>query len=106
MDSLTPYLIAISAVLILSVVVSKGAGRFGISALSIFLVLGMVVGQEGPGGFPFSSYLLAQGLGIVALILILHSGGLGTSYEDVTAVRGSALALSTVGVVIATALVG
>jgi NhaP-type Na+/H+ and K+/H+ antiporter len=36
MESLTPYLIAISALLILSVLVSKGAGRFGVPALSIF----------------------------------------------------------------------
>ena len=106
MEPLTSYLIAIPALLILSVVVSKGAGRFGIPALSIFLLLGMTVGREGPGGFPFSNYLLAQTLGIVALIQILHSGGLGTTLDDVRAVRGSALVLSTAGVVIATALVG
>jgi cell volume regulation protein A len=106
MESLTPYLIAISALLILSVLVSKGAGRFGIPALSIFLLLGMVVGREGPGGFPLSNYLLAQTLGILALILILHSGGLSTTLDDVRAVRGSALVLSTLGVVVATALVG
>ena len=106
METLTPYLIAIPALMILSVVVSKGAGRFGIPALSIFLLLGMVVGHEGPGGFPFSNYLLAQTLGIVALILILHSGGLGTPIEDVRAVRWPALVLSTVGVLAATAMVG
>jgi cell volume regulation protein A len=106
MESLTPYLIAVSALLILSVLVSKGAGRFGIPALSIFLLLGMVVGREGPGGFPFSNYLIAQTLGIVALILILHSGGLGTPMEDVRAVRWPALVLSTAGVLVATTLVG
>ena len=82
MESLTPYLIAVPALLILSVVVSTGAGRFGIPGLSIFLLIGMIVGREGPGGFPFSNYLLAQMLGIIALILILHSGGLGTTLEE------------------------
>ena len=106
MESLTPYLIAVPALLILSVVASKGAGRFGIPALSIFLLIGMAVGREGPGGVPFSNYVLAQALGIIALIQILHSGGLSTRIEDVRAVRWSALVLSTVGVVIATALVG
>ena len=101
MESLTLYLIAIPALLILSVVVSKGAGRFGIPALSIFLLIGMLVGSEGPGGFPLSNYLLAQTLGILALILILHSGGLSTSLDDVREVRGSALTLSTLGVVVA-----
>ena len=106
MEPLTAYLIAISSVLILSIVVSKGAGRFGVPALSIFLLLGIVVGREGPGGFSFSNYQLAQTLGILALIQILHSGGLGTSLDDVRPVRGPALVLSTIGVVVATVLVG
>ena len=106
MESLTLYLIAIPALLILSVVASKGAGRFGIPALSMFLLIGMVVGREGPGGVPFSNYVLAQTLGIIALIQILHSGGLSTRLEDVRAVRWSALVLSTCGVVIATAMIG
>jgi potassium/hydrogen antiporter len=105
MESLTPYLIAVPALLILSVVASKGAGRFGIPALSIFLLIGMVVGREGPGGVPFSNFVLAQTLGIIALIQILHSGGLSTRIDDVRAVRWSALVLSTVGVVVATAMV-
>jgi potassium/hydrogen antiporter len=106
MDQLTPYLIAIPALLIVSVVASKSAGRFGIPGLSIFLLIGMAVGREGPGGFPFANLQVAQILGVIALILILHSGGLGTPFDDVRAVRGSALVLSTAGVVIATALVG
>jgi cell volume regulation protein A len=106
MDPLTRYLIAIPALLVLSVVVSKGAGRFGIPALSIFLLLGMIVGREGPGGISFSNYPVAQALGIVALIQILHSGGLSTRIEDVRTVRWSALVLSTFGVVIATAMTG
>ncbi len=106
MESLTLYLVVIPALVILSVVVSKGAGRFGIPALSIFLLIGMVVGREGPGGYPFSNYLLAQTLGILALIQILHAGGLSTSLDDIRVVRGPAFVLSTLGVVIATVLVG
>ena len=106
MESLTIYLIAIPALLVLSVVASKGAGRFGIPGLSVFLLIGMLVGREGPGGFPFTNYQMAQMLGILALIFILHSGGLGTPLADVRAVRASGLVLSTAGVVVATALIG
>ena len=106
MEPLTPYLVAIPALLILSVVASKGAGRFGIPGLSMFLLIGMIVGREGPGGFPFSNLLLAQTLGVIALILILHSGGLSTKLDDMRAVRASALVLSTVGVLVASVLVG
>ena len=106
MDTLTPYLIGISALLVLSVVASKGAGRFGIPALSIFLVLGILVGKGGPGGVAFSNYSVAQTLGILALVCILHAGGRSTPWSDIWAVRGSGLVLSTAGTVIATALVG
>jgi len=104
--SLTTFLIAIPALLVLSVVASKGAGRFGIPALSVFLFVGLLVGAEGPGRLAFANDQFAQTLGILALIAILHAGGLGTSLEDVRAVRGTALVLSTIGVVVATALVG
>jgi cell volume regulation protein A len=106
MDSLTPYLVLIPSVLILSVLVSKGAGRFGIPGLSVFLLIGMLAGREGPGGFPFSNYILAQTLGILALICILHAGGLSTPIGEARSIWGSGLALSTIGVVIVTVLVG
>jgi len=106
MPPLTISLIAIPALLIASVILSKGASRFGIPALSVFLFIGIIVGTEGPGGFAFTNYAVAQTLGILALIFILHAGGLGTTLEDVRAIRGSALLLSTVGVVVASALVG
>jgi cell volume regulation protein A len=106
MPPLTIALIAIPALLVASVVLSKGASRFGIPALSVFLFVGIIVGAEGPGGFVFTNYALAQTLGILALIFILHAGGLGTALDDVQAVRWSALALSTAGVVLASVLVG
>ena len=105
LDSLTAYLIAISLVVIVSVLVSKGAGRYGIPGLLIFLVIGVLAGSGGPGGFAFSNYAVAQTFGILALICILHSGGLDTKLDDVRAVRGSGLLLSTVGTVIATLLI-
>lgn len=106
MDTLTPYLIGASAMLLLSVIVSKGAGRFGIPGLAIFLVVGMLAGAEGLGGFQYSNYHAAQTLGILALVFILHSGGLSTLQADARAVRGSGLVLSTAGTVVATALIG
>ena len=106
MPLLTAALIAIPALLIVSVILSKGASRFGIPALSVFLVIGIIVGKEGVGGFAFTNYALAQTLGILALIFILHAGGLGTPIDDVRSVRASAFVLSTAGVVVATVLVG
>src|SRR5882672_4707763 len=106
MPPLTVSLIAIPALLIVSVLLSKGASRFGIPALSVFLFVGIIVGTEGPGGFAFTNYAVAQTLGILALIFILHAGGLGTAMADVRAIWASALVLSTAGVVLASVLVG
>ncbi len=100
------FFIVIPAVLLLSVVISKGVGRFGIPGLSVFLFIGLLLGREGVGLIPAANVETAQMLGILALIFILHAGGLSTSLEDVRAVRGAALALSTIGVLVATGLVG
>jgi cell volume regulation protein A len=72
----------------------------------VFLFIGMLVGREGPGGFPFTNYALAQGLGVLALVCILHAGGLSTAVDDIRPVRASGFVLSTLGVVIAAMLVG
>ena len=106
MACLTTFLLAIPALIIISVVLSKGAGRFGVPALSVFLFVGLLAGAEGPGRFAFASFPFAQALGILALIAILHAGGLSTPLDDVRAVRAPALVLSTLGVVIATVLAG
>jgi cell volume regulation protein A len=99
------YLIGIPLLVILSVVASKGAGRYGVPALLIFLIIGMLAGPEGPGRIPFANYGLAQGLGVLALIFILHSGGLDTRSEEAKPVFWKALSLSTLGVVIVAVLV-
>src|SRR6185295_1976295 len=72
----------------------------------LFIVLGMLAGSDGPGGIPFDDAHLAQSLGVVALALILFSGGLDTEWASVRPVLGKGLALSTVGVLITAILVG
>ncbi|CAM6054836.1 unnamed protein product [Sphagnum tenellum] len=62
-------------------------------------------GSDGPGGFYFNDPELAQGIGIIALILILFSGGLDTSWPRVRPVLKSAFALSTLGLLVTSGLV-
>jgi len=104
MTGLAPLLIAISLLLIVSIVISRGAGRFGIPALAIFLVIGVIVGQIEPVE-PAITPTFAQTLGILALVFILHAGGLGTRLEDIRGIRASGFVLSTAGVLLSTALV-
>src|SRR5690349_5274540 len=66
----------------------------------------MLAGSDGIGKIYFEDVGLAQALGVVALIFILFSGGLGTHWHEVRPVLLSGVALATIGVLITTFLVG
>ncbi|MCC6418060.1 MAG: potassium/proton antiporter [Gemmataceae bacterium] len=90
----------LAVILLLSVLVSKASDRFGVPALLLFLVLGMLAGSEGVGGIYFDDPIAAQFLGAAALALILFAGGLDTTWRDVRPVLGYGLALATAGVLL------
>jgi len=106
MASIDHILVAASILLLLSVLASKASAKLGVPALLLFLIIGMLAGSDGPGGIYFDDARLAQSLGVVALALILFSGGLNTEWSSVRPVLGKGLALSTGGVVITALLVG
>lgn len=100
-------LLILSAVLlVLAVLASKFSVRTGVPALLLFLLIGMLMGSDGPGQIYFDYPWLAQAIGVVALAYILFSGGLDTQWADVQAVWRSGLSLSTVGVLVTALLVG
>lgn len=99
-------LIGASILLLISVLVSKISDRFGVPALLLFLVLGMLAGSDGFGGIYFDDPVLAQFIGIIALVLILFSGGLSTEWNEVRPVFKEGLLLSTFGVLITAITVG
>jgi cell volume regulation protein A len=106
MIHIEPVLLAASILLLLSILASKVAARLGVPALLLFLALGMLAGSDGPGGIYFDDASLAQSLGVVALALILFSGGLETAWSSVRPVFVKGLALSTFGVFITALCVG
>lgn len=99
-------LIGASILLLISVLVSKISDRFGVPALLLFLILGMLAGSDGFGGIYFDDPALAQFIGIIALVLILFSGGLSTEWNEVRPVFKEGLLLSTFGVLITAITVG
>ena len=69
------YILAGAAVLILiCIIANKVSGRLGVPALLIFIQVGMLAGSEGPGRIPFDDAVVAQSIGVVALVLILIAG--------------------------------
>ncbi|SKC58252.1 potassium/proton antiporter [Ohtaekwangia koreensis] len=95
-----------SLLLFVSIISSKTSFRFGIPALILFLIVGMVAGSDGLGGIYFNDPKVAEFLGVVALTFILFSGGLDTKWESVKPVLKSGISLSTIGVLITAAVVG
>lgn len=81
----TAVVLVASGLLLLGVVASRVSSRLGVPAVLVFLALGMLGGSDGPGGIDFDNAELAQTLGVVALALILFSGGISTSWVDQTA---------------------
>jgi len=95
-----------SILLLISVLVSKISDRFGIPALLLFLILGMLAGSEGPGGIYFDDPALAQFISVTALVVILFSGGFSTEWNQVRSVLKEGLLLSTLGVFVTALVVG
>ena len=99
-------LLVVGAILAASALAALAAARTGVPVLVAFLVLGMLLGSDGPGGIDFDDAELAREVGIVGLALILFEGGLQTSWRRLRAVAAPAAMLSTVGVVVTALLVG
>lgn len=92
-----------SVLLIAGVLIGKSSYRFGLPLLLIFLIVGMLFGTDG-AGIQFSDMHTAQFIGMIALCIILFSGGMGTKISAIRPVVVPGLILSTIGVLI-TALV-
>lgn len=104
--SIEYILLAVSILLVVSIFMSRVSSRFGIPVLVFFLAIGMLAGSDGPGGIYFDNAWAAKSLGIVALSLILFSGGLDTDWPSMRPVFRQGLMLSTFGVLVTAFLTG
>ncbi|SIQ21957.1 potassium/proton antiporter [Solilutibacter tolerans] len=80
------------------------ARRFGAPLLLVFLVLGLVLGVDGPGGIRYDNTQFTYLVGSLALALILFDGGLQTRASQVKGSVVPSLLLATVGVLATAAL--
>ncbi len=94
-----------SLLLIVGVVAGKFSYRLGLPLLLIFLVVGMAFGTDGLG-LQFSDMHTAQLIGVVALCVILFSGGLDTKFKAIRPVIVPGLVLSTFGVLLTAGITG
>jgi cell volume regulation protein A len=97
--------ILLGALLVLAGILSSlVALRFGAPLLLVFLLVGMLAGETGPGGIKFDDVGLTYTVGSVALALILFDGGLRTRFHTFRSVLAPSVLLATVGVLITAAI--
>ncbi|HEX6268120.1 MAG TPA: cation:proton antiporter, partial [Burkholderiales bacterium] len=92
--------------LLVSIVASDISSRMGAPLLLVFLALGMLAGEDGPGGIQFDDFELAYVIGTLALAVIIFDGGMRTRREHFRVALWPAVTLAGPGVVISAALVG
>jgi cell volume regulation protein A len=106
MDFVNLPLLAASVLVFSSVLAGLYSTRIGFSFLLIFLLAGLLMGEDGPGGVVFNDVALSVWVGNVALAVILLDGGLRTSLERFRTGLRPATLLATLGVVISAVLTG
>ncbi|WP_050626866.1 potassium/proton antiporter [Bradyrhizobium viridifuturi] len=97
--------ILLGAVLVMAGILSSLlALRFGAPLLLVFLLVGMLAGDSGPGRLQFDDVRTTYLVGSVALALILFDGGLKTRFASIRTVLAPSMMLATAGVLL-TALI-
>lgn len=106
MQSFNLLLLAGGLLVFLSLLAGFMSTRLGLSFLLVFLVAGMLVGVDGPGGVRFDEPQLSAWVGSAALAIILLEGGISTSMKTFRIGLKPAALLASVGVVLTAAMVG
>lgn len=95
-----------SLLLFIAVLSSKISSRFGIPALLVFILVGILAGTDGIGNINFDDFEMVNKFGIIALAYILFMGGITMKPKDVKPVFAPGLSLATVGVFLTAIIVG
>ena len=98
-------LLIASIILFFSIFAGKAGYRFGLPALLLFLGVGMLFGSDGLG-IQFSNPDIAQFIGMLALSIILFSGGMDTKFTEVKPIASQGVVLATLGVLLTTFITG
>ncbi|MFZ1657265.1 MAG: cation:proton antiporter, partial [Flavobacteriales bacterium] len=98
-------LLVLSVLFFLSILAGKASTRFGVPALLLFLGVGMLWGSAGLG-IQFENIYIAQGVGTVALCIILFSGGMDTKVAEIRPILAQGILLATFGVFLTALITG
>jgi cell volume regulation protein A len=105
MEFTNQVILFIGLLFLVSILASVISARLGAPLLLVFLVLGMLLGEEGLG-IEFHDVQLAHLIASAALAIILFDGGLRTNASSFRVGLRPAVSLATVGVLATAILVG
>lgn len=100
------FLLVGSLLMFFSIAIGKASSRFGVPVLLFFLLVGFIAGSDGLDIVEFDNPKLAQYVGVLALVIILFSGGMDTRFADIRPVIAPGLVLATAGVLITALICG
>lgn len=92
-------------ILFFSILAGKAGFRMGLPTLLLFLGVGMLFGSDGLG-IQFSNPDVTQFIGMLALSIILFSGGMDTKFSEIKPIAAPGIVLATAGVLITTLVTG
>lgn len=92
--------------LLVGILSSKLSTRVGLPVLVLFILVGMLAGEDGIGRIEFDNYAVAHGIGTWALAVILFDGGLRTPIPSIRLAWKPAFVLATAGVALTAAVTG
>ncbi len=95
-----------SGLLVLSILTSLVSFRVGAPLLLLFLTIGLLAGEDGPGGIAYSFHAETFFVGSLALAVILFHSGFDTRWQTFRSAAAPALVLATLGVLLTAGLLG
>lgn len=106
MDAINLSILVGGLLFFVSIIATLISARLGAPMLLIFLIIGMLAGEDGIVGIQFDDPQTAFLIGSIALVIILFDGGMRTHPERFRVALAPASMLATLGVVITCGVVG
>jgi cell volume regulation protein A len=90
-------ILLVSLLMFVAILMAKVGTKFGVPTMLLFLILGMLAGQDGLG-IKIDKLGAAEFMGHLAMTIILLTGGLETSISETKPIFRKGVAISTLGV--------
>ena len=98
-------ILLVSLLMFIAILMAKVGTKFGVPTMLLFLILGMLAGEDGIG-IKVDNLRAAEFLGHLAMTIILLTGGLETSLHETKPIIRKGIAISTLGVFLTIVVTG